>query len=158
MCVPRIIGSFIIGLDVDEPGIGEQILDTANRWGVDFLNLLFLTPLPGTRLWEKMESEGRIVANVFPEDWKYYTLGFPVARYKHLSWVGIVSEYATCLRGFHSYPRIMRRVVGNLWCMHRPISTFTSVVGNLSKRSNVMRLGSDLPPFYVPPTVRGYSP
>jgi len=135
-----VAGSFIIGLDVDEPGIGEQILDTANRWGVDFLNLLFLTPLPGTRLWEKMESEGRIVANVFPKDWKYYTLGFPVARYKHLSWVDIVSEYATCLRGFHSYPRIMRRVVGNLWRMHRPISTFTSVVGNLSKRSNVMRL------------------
>jgi len=46
---------------------------------VDALDVLFLTPLPGTRLWKKMESEGRITANDFPADWKYYTLAFPVS-------------------------------------------------------------------------------
>lgn len=44
-----VVGSFIMGLDVDEQGIGQQIADTANRYGVDVINVLFLTPLPGTR-------------------------------------------------------------------------------------------------------------
>ena len=47
-----VVGSFIIGLDVDEPGIGRRIADVATQYGVDNLNTLFLTPLPGTRLWD----------------------------------------------------------------------------------------------------------
>jgi radical SAM superfamily enzyme YgiQ (UPF0313 family) len=129
-----VAGSFIMGLDVDEPGIGHQIFDTANRYGLDFLNAQFLTPLPGTRLWEKMESEGRIVANTFPEDWKYYTLAFPVARYRHLSWIEIVDELETCLETFYSYPRIIRRVYGNLRRMCNPVK---ALVANLSYRSTL---------------------
>jgi radical SAM superfamily enzyme YgiQ (UPF0313 family) len=30
-----LVGSFIIGLDVDEPGIGQQIAEAASRYGVD---------------------------------------------------------------------------------------------------------------------------
>jgi radical SAM superfamily enzyme YgiQ (UPF0313 family) len=60
---------------------------------------LFLTPLPGTRLWDQMKSEGRIALDRFPEDWKYYTLTFPVARYKHLSQGGIIEEMMFCNRG-----------------------------------------------------------
>jgi len=134
-----VAGSFIMGLDVDQQGIGQQIADTANHYGLDFLNVMFLTPLPGTRLWEKMESEGRIVANAFPEDWQYYTLTFPVAGYKHLSWADMFSENETCSRVFYSYPRILRRVFGNLWRVHKPGSTFVSIVGNLSYRGNALR-------------------
>jgi radical SAM superfamily enzyme YgiQ (UPF0313 family) len=73
-----VVGSFIIGLDVDEPGIGKRIAEVASQYGVDILNALFLTPLPGTRLWDQMKSEDRIALDAFPEDWKYYTLTFPV--------------------------------------------------------------------------------
>jgi radical SAM superfamily enzyme YgiQ (UPF0313 family) len=51
-----VAGSFIMGLDIDEPGIGKRIADVASQYGVDSLNVLFLTPLPGTRLWDQMES------------------------------------------------------------------------------------------------------
>jgi len=80
-----VAGSFIIGLDADQPGIGRRIAETANRYGVDHLNVLFLTPLPGTRLWDQMKSQGRIPLDVFPEDWKYCTLTYPVARYQPLA-------------------------------------------------------------------------
>jgi radical SAM superfamily enzyme YgiQ (UPF0313 family) len=129
-----VVGSFIMGLDVDEPGIGQQIADTANRYGVDLLNTLFLTPLPGTRLWDKMESEGRIAANTFPEDWKYYTLTLPVARYNHLSWADILREMESCNRCFYSLSRILRRVWGNFWRRRKPI---IALVSNLSVRKNI---------------------
>ena len=132
-----VVGSFIIGLDEDEPGIGKRIAEVADWYGVDNLNALFLTPLPGTRLWDKMKSEGRIPLDLFPEDWKYYTLTFPVARYKHLSPDDILREMHSCNHAFYSMPRILRRVWSGIWRRHKP---FLSLVGNLSYRNNV-RMG-----------------
>jgi radical SAM superfamily enzyme YgiQ (UPF0313 family) len=129
-----VAASFIIGLNIDEPGIGKRIAEVASRYGVDNLNTLFLTPLPGTRLWDQMKSEDRIALDTFPEDWKYYTLTFPVARYKNLSLEGIIGEMISCDRDFYSMPRILRRVWSNLWQRRKPL---ISAVGNLSYRNNL---------------------
>ena len=129
-----VVGSFIIGLDVDEPGIGRQIAAVASQYGLDNLNTLFLTPLPGTRLWEQMASEGRIALDAFPDDWRYYTLTFPVAQYQRLSMDDIIQEMLSCNRHFYSLPRILRRVWSNLWHNRQPL---ISLVGNLSYRSNI---------------------
>ncbi|HUT24097.1 MAG TPA: radical SAM protein [Sumerlaeia bacterium] len=129
-----VVGSFIIGLDIDEPGIGKRTAEAASQYGVDNLNALFLTPLPGTRLWDRMKAEGRIALDTFPEDWKYYTLTFPAARYKHLSLDGISDEMLSCDGAFYSMPRILRRVWGNLWGRRQPL---ISLVGNLSYRNNL---------------------
>ncbi len=128
-----VVGSFIIGLDIDEPGIGNRVAEVASQYGVDMLSVLFLTPLPGTRLWDRMKSEGRITLDAFPEDWKYYTLTFPVARYKRLSLDGVIQEMISCNRRFYSRARILRRVCSNLWQRRKPL---ISLVGNLSYRSN----------------------
>jgi len=129
-----VVGSFIVGLDIDKPGIGKRIAEVARRYGVDNLNALFLTPLPGTRLWDQMKSEDRIARNTFPQDWKYYTLTFPVARYKHLTLDGIIEEMISCDRDFYSMPRILGRVWSNLWQRREPL---ISLVGNLSYRANL---------------------
>ena len=80
-----VIGSFIIGLDADKKGIGKHIANTATRYGLDTINIVFLTPLPGTRLWDEMNKKNRIILNRSISDWRYYTLTFPVVRYNHLS-------------------------------------------------------------------------
>ncbi len=129
-----VVGSFIIGLDCDEPGIGERIAQVASQFGLDNLNTLFLTPLPGTRLWEQMKSEGRVVLHAFPSDWKYYTLTFPVAQYKRLSLDAVIQEMIACGQTFYSLPRILGRVWRNLWQRRQPL---ISLVGNLSYRSNI---------------------
>ncbi len=129
-----VAGSFIIGLDVDEPGIGKRIARTASHYGVDGLNALFLTPLPGTRLWDQLESQDRIALSTFPEDWGYYTLTFPVTRHQHLSLEGIIHEMDSCNRWFYSMPRILGRMSRSLWHWRRPL---ISLVGNLSYRRNI---------------------
>jgi len=129
-----VVGSFIIGLDTDKPGIGQSIAEVAGQYGVDNLNVLFLTPLPGTRLWDQMKAQGRIYLDEFPEDWKYYTLTFPVARYKHFSLARIIQEMISCDWNFYSMPRILRRVFCNFWQRRRP---FISLVSNLSYRGNI---------------------
>jgi radical SAM superfamily enzyme YgiQ (UPF0313 family) len=129
-----VAGSFIIGLDIDKPGIGRRISKAASQYGVDNMNVLFLTPLPGTRLWDQMKAEGRLPLNAFPEDWKYHTLTYPVARYKHLSLDEIISEMIVCNRDFYSVRRILRRVWSGAWHSRAPI---ISLVSNLSSRGNI---------------------
>jgi radical SAM superfamily enzyme YgiQ (UPF0313 family) len=133
-----VVGSFVIGLDVDGPGIGRRVTKTATRYGVNNLNTLFLTPLPGTRLWDQLKSEDRILLNEFPADWKHYTLGFPVARYKHLTVDDSIDEVDACNRAFYSLPQIVRRVGRDLWGRRQPLR---SLVSNLAYRNNA-RLSS----------------
>jgi radical SAM superfamily enzyme YgiQ (UPF0313 family) len=128
-----VVGSFIVGLDIDKPGIGKRIAEVADQYGVDSLNALFLTPLPGTRLWDQMRAENRIALDAFPEDWKYFTLTYPVARYKCLSLNDIIQEMVSCNQSFYSMPRILRRLCANLWQRREPL---ISLVGNLSYKDN----------------------
>jgi radical SAM superfamily enzyme YgiQ (UPF0313 family) len=134
-----VVGSFVIGLDSDEPGIGRRIAQTARRYGLTNLNASFLTPLPGTRLWDQMKAQSRIALDQFPQDWRHYTLTFPVARYEHLSTDEAIEEMRLCNRDFYSLPHIMRRVLGNLWRGRQPLH---SLVSNLSYRGN-MRLSRE---------------
>ncbi|MDK1032454.1 MAG: hypothetical protein QGD94_10640, partial [Planctomycetia bacterium] len=129
-----VVGSFIMGLDADHHGIGGRIAEAADNYGVDILNALFLTPLPGTRLWDEMKAQGRIAANAFPGDWNYFTLSFPVARYKHLSWARILKEMDICNRRFYTAARICRRVLNSLRQRRSPLLLLAS---NLSFRRNI---------------------
>ena len=128
-----VVGSFIMGLDSDEPGIGRRIARAARGYGLDLLNALFLTPLPGTRLWDQMEGQDRIAAADFPGDWRFYTLGFPTARYKNFSWSALVEEMNACDRRFYSLWRILRRVADSVLRRRQPL---LSLVSNLSYRKN----------------------
>ena len=128
------MGSFIIGLDVDRSGIGHRIAVAAKLYGLDSMNVLFLTPLPGTTLWDRMSAEQRITLDSFPSDWRYYTLTFPVARYQHFSEDGIIEEMLSCYRDFYTIWGTLRRVGNNLWHRRKPL---INLVTNLSYRSNI---------------------
>jgi len=133
MCV---VGSFIIGIDTDQRGIGETIARAAKEYGIDATNVLILTPLPGTKLYAQMEREGRIQSNDYPQDWKYYTLTHPVAKYAHLSWAELVEEVNRFNDRFYSCPQILRRML-QLASNTRSLRTFlVALVANLSLRSN----------------------
>ncbi len=128
-----VMGSFIIGLDVDDAGIGVRVARTAMKYGVDSMNALFLTPLPGTRLWDQMKSEDRITLNTFPEDWRYYTLTFPVARYLGLSSDAVMKEMDDCNRTFYSMPGVIGRFWASFWPRRKPL---INLITNLSTRNN----------------------
>lgn len=128
-----VVGSFIMGLDSDRPGVGKLIAEAAGRYRVDNMNVLFLTPLPGTRLWKQLTQERRIAMNAFPDDWRYYTLNYPVAHYKHLSLDQIVTEMNVCNSTFYSARNILARLANSVISGRNPLFT---VVSNLTSRKN----------------------
>jgi radical SAM superfamily enzyme YgiQ (UPF0313 family) len=130
----QVVGSFIMGLDTDRPGIGRLIAEAAADYNLDMATVLVLTPLPGTKLYADMEREGRIIANDYPGDWQYYTLGYPVARYRNFTWPELQAEMADFARRFYSY----RKIAGRLWRIARrtrsPLKVGVGAVMNLTQR------------------------
>ena len=136
----NVAGSFIVGIDTDKPGIGELTARAAQQYSVDGANIMILTPLPGTALYKRLEQEGRIVANRYPEDWQYYTLCSPVAKYKNFTWSELLQEVETFTDIFSSYPKILYRILRMVFRPWKdPRAVALGVVGNLSYRYNELR-------------------
>ncbi len=63
-------GSFIFGFDHDDPGVFERTVEFIHRNRIELPTFSVLTPFPGTSLWERLNSEGRI----FDMDWSHYDM------------------------------------------------------------------------------------
>jgi radical SAM superfamily enzyme YgiQ (UPF0313 family) len=55
-----VIGSFIIGFDGERPGLGDRICAFIDAANLPMVMLNVLQPIPNTRLWERLEQEGRL--------------------------------------------------------------------------------------------------
>ena len=55
-----LIASFILGLDGETPGAGDRIADFAENANLPIVMLNMLFPLPRTRLWHRLQNEGRL--------------------------------------------------------------------------------------------------
>src|ERR1043165_1279393 len=60
------ITSFIIGLDNDTTGVADRILQQIDRWPPGLPVFSALTPLPGTPLYARLETDGRLTR---PRHW-----------------------------------------------------------------------------------------
>jgi radical SAM superfamily enzyme YgiQ (UPF0313 family) len=63
-----ISAGFVFGFDHDDPSVFERSLEFAERSGIDACNFKILTPYPGTPLYDRLNSEGRII----DKNWSHY--------------------------------------------------------------------------------------
>ena len=75
-----VAGTFIFGNDGDGPDIFEQTVEFVLEAGVDLAHFGLLTPNPGTDLYRRLASEGRLLYTDFPEDYALYDLHTAVFR------------------------------------------------------------------------------
>ena len=75
-----VLGAFIFGMDSDTP----QSLERRKRYilssSVDVTQASVMTPLPGTRLFDRMKQEGRLLSNDYPSAWQHYHFSDVVFR------------------------------------------------------------------------------
>jgi radical SAM superfamily enzyme YgiQ (UPF0313 family) len=76
-----IIGAFIFGFDSDDKSVFEETVSFIEKNQIELPSLAILTPLPGTRLYERMEKAERIISR----DWSKYTVGEVVFQPKLLT-------------------------------------------------------------------------
>jgi radical SAM superfamily enzyme YgiQ (UPF0313 family) len=84
-----IIGSFIVGFDDYRPKDYRKLLWLLLRLRLHHSLLTILTPYPGSRLFDRLKSEGRI----FSYDWKRYNFLNCVFKPKHTSVPGLYAWF-----------------------------------------------------------------
>jgi len=67
-----VIGGFILGSDGDNRDIFEKTIEFVHETGIDGCQFTIMTPFPGTRLYEQMRNEARLLYTNYPEDWVRY--------------------------------------------------------------------------------------
>lgn len=69
-----VLGAFIYGMDSDTPEALRRRTDYILNSGVDVMQKTYLTALPGTRLFNRLRDEGRLLYTNFPANWDHYDM------------------------------------------------------------------------------------
>jgi len=78
-------GAFLFGNDEDRKDVFQRTTEFILDSKIDETELCVLTPLPGTRLYNRLKQEGRLLLTNYPDDWKHYDFLEPVFRPKHMT-------------------------------------------------------------------------
>ena len=97
-------GSFVFGLDDDDPDVFRRTVDWALEQGITTATFHILTPYPGTALFKKMESARRITTY----DWDLYDTRHVVYRTRGLSPAQLKDGYDWAYQEFYRWSNIVR--------------------------------------------------
>ena len=78
-------GAFILGSDGDRKDVFQRTIEFILDSKIDSASFTILTPIPGTRLYNRLRSEGRLLRTNYPDDWRHYDFEEPVFRPKHMT-------------------------------------------------------------------------
>jgi len=104
----RIYASFVIGYDYDDETTGKKTVDYAIKNKFFIANFYQLTPFPGTRLYDKLKKEKRLL---YDEWWlnDKYSYGDMVFKPKLLSHKKLSDMCFNSRKEFYSYKSIILR-------------------------------------------------
>ena len=101
-------GSFVFGFDGDGPDAVDRTLDFAIENKLETATFHVLTPFPGTRLFERMAAEGRLLHR----DWQRYDACHAVFRPRGMSPEALEAGQRRAYKDFYRYGSILKRSLG----------------------------------------------
>jgi radical SAM superfamily enzyme YgiQ (UPF0313 family) len=113
----------VFGFDNDTEGVFEKTLDFLEASGVQNATFNILTPFPGTRLYKRLDAEGRILTR----DWsKYNGRADVVFQPRHMSPEALLAGYQYAQARFYSWGSVCRRL------SRSPVQLFWTLPLNLA--------------------------
>jgi radical SAM superfamily enzyme YgiQ (UPF0313 family) len=100
-----VTGLFMFGFDTDTPDIFDSTLEVINKMELNKAAFSIVTPYPGTKLFDQMEKEGRILT----KDWSKYNLKNVVFQPKNLTIEQLVNGRNLLTKEFYSLSNCIRR-------------------------------------------------
>jgi len=124
-----IVAGLIFGLDHDDEGVFERTLRFCERNRIELPSFFVLTPLPGTPVFQRMESEERLLH----KDWAKYNGATVVFKPKLMTEETLQRGFDWLCKEGYSWKSIFKRVV------HPQQRFLTRVVSNLAYRNIAQR-------------------
>jgi radical SAM superfamily enzyme YgiQ (UPF0313 family) len=105
-----ILGAFVVGFDYESKDVFDQTLEFVMRSRTDCVELRILTPYPGTRLYDRLLSEGRL----FERDW--WLRGYPpdtlLFQPRGMTAEELINGFARLNRQAYSFGAMTKRFFG----------------------------------------------
>ena len=102
----HVIGSFVFGFDYDTTRTFDETIDLIKYCEIDVPDIMILTPLPGTPLFERLKNEGRILTY----DWSRYNFEEVVFQPKNMSAEELLYNSIRVFKELYSMRNIISRV------------------------------------------------
>ncbi len=96
-------GSFVFGLDNDDNDVFKRTVDWGVKNAITTATYHILTPYPGTRLFESMNNQGRIITN----DWDIYDTRHVVYKTKNISASELEAGYNWAYKEFYKWNNVL---------------------------------------------------
>lgn len=109
-----VLGGFILGNDEDKKDIFERTSDFILDSNIDGSQFSFLTPLPGTNLYQRLKEENRLLYTDYPHDWIYYDVFNVVFRPKNMTPEELEEGALNVYKATASVPKSLRRAFTSL--------------------------------------------
>lgn len=105
-----VAGTFILGLDADDVSVFGTTIEFIQKNNIEIPNVGVLTPYPGTRLFRKFETEGRVLH----KNWRLYSpsLGKVVFRPKQMTAEELERGHHFVGQTIHSLRATTKRLLG----------------------------------------------
>jgi radical SAM superfamily enzyme YgiQ (UPF0313 family) len=98
--------SFILGSDSDSKASFDELIEFIQESHLLMPLINILTPFPGTRLFERLEEEGRI----FHKDWRKYDTKYVVFSPSKMSPEELLEGYRKVVREVYSFESILKKL------------------------------------------------
>ena len=126
-----VTGFFMFGFDYDTLETFRRTLEAIYEWDLDGIALSIMTPYPGTRLYQRMEKEGRITCR----DWSRYAEGTLTYKLENMTEEQLVRGIQQMGLDYFSLPRIAKRCLLHNGTLAGPYRFVSKLVGNMVSRT-----------------------
>lgn len=97
-------GSFVFGMDEDDPTVFERTVEWAIEQGIETATFHILTPYPGTALYDRMAAEQRLLHS----NWDLYDTRHTVFQPKQMTPTQLEAGYWRAYQEFYRWSAIWR--------------------------------------------------
>ncbi len=95
----------------------------------------FLTPLPGTRLFDQLRDEGRLLYTDFPRDWERYDMGEAIHQPQGMAPEMLTQAMEEFSRRMYAWPVLTRKALRTLWETRNPMAAMFAWQSNVNYRN-----------------------
>ncbi len=130
-----VIAGFMFGWDSDTRERMGKRVEYIRQSSADSIQTTFVTPLPGTRLFDKLKQEGRFIYDRFPDDWQRFDYGDMVFKPAQMTREDFLEAMNEALHRIYEPPFLRRKFFRSWWNLKSFSTAYWSYMSNWNYRN-----------------------
>ena len=129
-----VYGTFMFGMDSDRIDDLHNRVHFINKSRVDVMHPSILTPYPGTKTYEKLNKNGRLLYTNYPKDWDYYDMSEILYKPTQMTEDEFRKAMIQCWVKLHNWRNIFYKFLKSLLYTKSQAAAVVSLLSNMVYR------------------------